>query len=193
MTGTWASGWATGDVVTAAEFKKSAGSIFDSTLGGSSATVDVTGISATYAHLLVSIYARSDVAATVASVFMQFNGDAAANYDYQYISGSAAAVTAGEGFAVATGCFVGSFPANTAGANLFGTSEVFIPHYAGSTNNKQCVTINSCKAGTTTGLLSAFLLGSSWRSNAAINRLTLTLASGNFVAGTRVTVYGMGA
>lgn len=192
MTGTWASGWATGDVVTAAEFKKAVGAIFDTTLGGSAATIDITGISATYAHLMVSIYARGDTAANIVSAFIECNGDAAANYDYQFLTGSAAAITAGEGFA-ATGMYVGSYPANTAGANLFSSAEVFIPNYAGSTNNKQIVTISSYKAGTTTGLLGVQILGGSWRSNAAINRVTVYPGTGNFVAGTRVTIHALGA
>lgn len=193
MTGTWASGFATGDVITAAEYKKQAGSIFDTTLGASATTIDVTGISATYAHLMLSIYARSDVAAASTNLFIQLNGDNAANYDYQQIIGNAAVVTAAESFGVANGAFLGNCPANTAGANLFGTTQVFIPHYAGSTNNKQITTIAGYKIGTTTGSLVANMVGSSWRSNAAINRITLIAPAGNLVAGTRLTIHALGA
>jgi hypothetical protein len=192
MTGTWATGWATGDIVTAAEFKKTAGSIFDSTLGASAASVDVTGISATYAHLMVSIYARSDVAAGVSNVLMRFNGDSAANYDYQDLRGNAATSSASEAFA-GTSLIAGLSPANTAGANLFSSIEVFVPNYAGSTNNKQFVSISASKSGTTTGNLFVDIFGGGWRSNAAINQVTLLPASGNFVAGTRVTIHALGA
>lgn len=177
--------------MTAAEFKKSAGSIFDSTLGGSAATIIISGISATYAHLMVSLYARSDVAAASTAVLMQFNGDAAANYDYQELDGIAAATSAGELFAT-SGLAIGTAPANTASANLFNAAEIFIPNYAGTSNNKQFVSINSHKTGTTTGLLRVSVFGGGWRSVAAINQITL-LTAGNFVAGTRVTVHALGA
>jgi hypothetical protein len=178
--------------VTAAEFKKTAGAIFDSTLGASAASIDVTGISNTYAHLMVTLYARGDTAATTAAVAMRFNGDAATNYDYQQLRGQAAAASAGETFA-ATIVYIGDCPANTAGANLFGATEVFIPHYAGSTNNKQTVTITTTKTATTTGTLAVNVFGGSWRSNAAINQITFFPTAGNFVAGTRVTIHALGA
>jgi hypothetical protein len=192
MTGTWATGWATGDVVTAAEFKKTAGAIFDSTLGASAASIDVTGISNTYAHLMVTVYARGDVASTGVNVIMRFNGDAAANYDYQVVAGFAATAAAAETFA-ASGVLIGGIPANTAGANLFGQADVFIPHYAASSNNKQFVSMNIYKTGTATTNMTIQLLGGSWRSNAAINQVTLLPTSGNFVAGTRATIHALGA
>jgi hypothetical protein len=192
LTGTWASGWATGDIVTAAEFKKSAGAIFDSTLGASAASIDVTGISNTYAHLMISIYSRGDTAAISTDVMMRFNGDTAANYDWQRAMGIAAATSAFETFAQTT-MAVGFCPGSTAGANLFASQEVFIPNYAGSTNNKQHVSIHSMKAGTASTNLSVGIWGGSWRSNAAINQVTLLPQAGNFVAGTRVTVHALGA
>lgn len=192
MTGTWATGWATGDVELAAEFKKGIGAIFDSTLGGSAANVDVTSISATYAHLLIVAYARGDTAALSTSLMARFNGDTAANYDYQIQDASAATKLANESFAQ-TSALAGRIPANTAGANLFSANIIFIPHYAGSSNNKVALSISSIKVGTSTSNLTVTMAGGFWRSSAAINQVTLLPAAGNFVSGTRVTVYGMGA
>jgi hypothetical protein len=191
-TGTWPLGWATGDIETAAEFKKGIGCISDTTLGGSAANVDITSIVATYAHLLIVSYARGDTAAANTALNVRFNNDTAANYDFQRLTGGAATVSAFEAFAQTSiiSCFI---PANTAGANLFNASLVFIPHYAGSANNKVALSLASVKLGTTTGSLATYLHGGFWRSSAAINRITLLPAAGNFVAGTRVSLYGMGA
>ena len=191
MTGTWPSGWATGDVETAVEFKKGIGAISDTTLGGIAANVDITSISATYAHLLLVTYARSDAAGTRA-LQLRFNGDATANYDHQQLLGTAATVQAIETFAAAQ-IIAGFIPLSTDGANLFSASVTFIPNYAGSTNNKLALSISGLKIGTTTGLMANYLVGGFWRSAAAINRITLLPNAGNFVAGTRVTLYGMGA
>lgn len=192
MTGTWPTGWATGDIETAAEFKKGIGSISDTTLGGSAANIDITSISATYAHLLVVAYTRGDAAAASTGLRLQFNGDTAANYDSQSLTGNAALTIAGEAFGL-TVLGAGSIPANTAGANLFSANVLFIPHYAGAANNKVCLALNSLKVGTTTGLLFSIFQHGFWRSNAAINRITFLPTTGNFVAGTRITIYGMGA
>jgi hypothetical protein len=192
VTATWPTGWATGDVCLASEFKKGIGAIFDSTLGGSAANVDVTSITGTYAHLLVAVYARGDTAATSSVYNMQFNGDTAANYDSQRVLGTAATAQAIEAFA-GTSAIAGVMPANTAGANLFNAGLMFIPHYAGSANNKLALSVSSVKLAATTGNLATYLIGGFWRSSAAITRVTLIPAAGNFVAGTRVTVYGMGA
>lgn len=192
MTGTWPASWATGDVVLASEFKKGIGAIADTTLGGSAANVDLTSIVGTYAHLLIIVYARGDTAAASTGLNMQFNGDTAANYDYQQLVGSAAAVVTSENFAQVR-ISHGQIPANTAGANLFNASVIFIPHYAGSTNNKVALSMTSLKTGTASGNILNYLNGGFWRSNAAITRVTLIPATGNFVAGTRVSLYGMGA
>lgn len=192
MPGTWASGWITGDVVTAAEFKKGVGCVADTTLGASAASIDFTSLPTTYAHLLVVVYARSDRAATLDTVGGRFNGDSAANYDYQYAGGSGATTSAAESLG-ATSFYVGDMPGNTAGANLFSTSVFTVSHYAGSSNNKSTVGHNLVKIGTASGNLSARVIGGAWRSSAAINRITLVSVLGNFVAGTRASVYVFGA
>ena len=141
---------------------------------------------------MITLYSRSDVAAGFLGTNMRFNGDTAANYDYQMLQGAAAAATAAETFAN-TSLQVGIIPGNTAAANLFGTQEVFIPHYAGSTNNKQFVAISAAKIGVATTNMEVNIFGGSWRSNAAINQVTMIPGGGNFVAGTRLTIHAMGA
>lgn len=192
MTGTWPLGWQTGDVEIAAQYGKGWGSIFDSTLGGSAATIDITSIVATYAHLLVVVYARGDTALVNTNIVVRFNGDAGANYDYQQLQGSAATVASGEIFA-ATVAIAGVMPANGASANLFNSGLIFIPHYAGSSNNKVALSLSSSKGGTSTTNMAVNLAAGFWRSSAAINRVTLIPNAGNFVAGTRATIYAMGA
>ncbi len=192
MTGAWNSGWATGDLTLAAQYAKGWGSIADTTLGGSAANVDMTSISGTYAHLLVIVYARGDTALASTFLNMRFNGDAAANYDWQDLRAITTTVSAGEAFAQAQ-VVMGQIPANTAGANLFSAQCIFIPHYAGSANNKIAVSMSAAKTGTTSGSLINEAYGGFWRSSAAINRITLLPNAGNFVSGTRVTLYAMGA
>lgn len=192
MTGTWPLGWATGDVEIAAQYGKGIGSIFDSTLGGSAANVDITSIVSSYAHLMLVVYARGDAAAASVLTNLRFNGDTAANYDFQQLQSNVTSVNPSESFA-ATSMQAGYAAANTAGANLFSVSIGFIPHYAGSSNNKTCLSLSAMKVGTASSNMANILTAGFWRSSSAITRITLLPSSGNWVAGTRVTLYGMGA
>lgn len=192
MTGTWPLSWATGDLMQAAEFKKGIGCISDTTLGSPAANVDVTSIVGTYAHLMVIAYARSSTAAANTNINLRFNNDTASNYDSQLIYGSASGNVANETFAT-TLINCGLIPAASAGSNLFGITITFVPHYAGSSNNKVALTLAAMKQGTSSGSLTNALTGGFWRSNAAVTRVTLLPSAGNFAAGTRVSIYGMGA
>lgn len=190
----WANGWLTNDVVTASEFAKGIGAIYDTTLGSAAATIDVTGIVAVYAHLMIEVYGRGDTAATATNLTMRFNNDSAANYDYQLTVVAGAVTSPAEVFG-ATSLYCGAIPANTAGANLLSQNRIEIAHYAGATNNKTALVQFGYKIGTTAAAsnVNVGAVGGFWRSSAAINRITLLPAAGNFVAGTRVTIYAMGA
>jgi hypothetical protein len=188
----WSTGWATGDIVTAAEFRKGVGSIYDATLGVAAAQIDITGLIATYAHLLVALYPRNDIASAAVVVYARFNADAGANYDSQLLRGQAATASAVETFAAAQ-AQIGTMPGAAAPANVFGALQLFIPNYANSANNKSYSAVSNAKTGTTTGTFFLDCFAGGWRSNAAINRLTFFSSGGNFVAGTRITVYAMGA
>ena len=195
MTGTWATDWATNDVVTAAEFRKSVGCVFDSTLGGAAASIDITGIPTTYAHLMVLVYGRGDSASTAINVNARLNNDSATNYGWQYVSASGSTASAADqGAAAVTSILLGQLPAASAPANVFGQINTELAHYANATNQK---TLSARSLERTAAIaassMTIFTLGGVWTGTAAINRITLFPASGNFVAGTRASVYVMGS
>lgn len=194
MSGTWVSGWATGDVVTAAEFKKGVGCVFDSTLALAAASIDTGAIIPSgYAHLEIWVYARDDTATNgINGLLVRFNNDSGANYDRQSLVGINATASASASVAQ-TSMNVGVCVGGGSGANLFGETAIKVAHYAGTANNKVCVVQAAAKSGTTTAELFTAHVAGFWRSNAAITRVTVLPASGNFAAGTRMTVYVKGA
>jgi hypothetical protein len=171
MSGTWASGWVTGDVVTAAEYGKGIGAVYNTVVTGSVA---------------------ANTAATATNILMRFNNDSAANYDYQTHSASATTATAVEGLAQ-TALVIGQMPANNATASVFGQCSSEMAQYAGTTGQKTANSRWSHKTGTGTGNLQVAQVAGFWRSTAAISRITLLPAAGNFAIGTRATLYVMGA
>jgi hypothetical protein len=165
--------------------------IADTTLGASAANIDFTSIASTFAHLLVIAYTRADNAVGAQDLLCRFNADTAANYDSQYVRGNAATASAAESFA-ATSIAVGGAPGTSAGANLFGMSAFIVPHYTNAANNKIISALYLDKTGTATSNLDVRLVLGAWRSNSAINRVTLLSAAGNLVSGSRATLYGLG-
>lgn len=193
MSGTWASGWVTGDIVTAAEFGKGVGLIADETKGAATATFDFSSLPSTYAHLRVLLYARGDTAASNTAVGLRFNNDSGSNYDNQrgVLTGGAGTWTSTEAIAT-TDMTIGVVPASTAPADSYACYVVDIPHYAGSADHKVICGNGSAKIGTTTGNFQIRVFSGWWRSTAAVNRITFILNAGNFDVGSRCSVYAFG-
>jgi hypothetical protein len=162
----------------------------DSTLVGAQASFDFTSIPATFAHLMLVLFARGDTAASTTPVLMRFNGDTTAQYMFQLMFASATTVGASEGL-TQTSIQAGVMPANTAGASEFGECDITIAHYT-TANLKASNSRYGLRTASTTGTLITGASSGSWNGS-AINRITLLPAAGNFVAGSRATLYGLPA
>lgn len=164
--------------------------MYDNIASGAIASWDVTGIAQTYAHLQLMIAARGDTAAAATQLNLRFNGDSAANYYTDGLTASAAAASAIEQLAQTSGRASG-MTAATANANYAGCTTVMIYNYAGTTFRKNFssqggrVTANS-----TTNITPEYALGF-WDSTAAINQITVLPGAGNWIAGSRLTIYGL--
>lgn len=159
------------------------------TLTVAAATITFAAIPQSWTHLYLVGFTRGDSAVAANQVLGNFNADTAANYDYQYLLGNAAAGNQGEFFA-ANQFQLANQPAGTAGANLFCSFDAEIGYYSGAANQKSVLSRWSNKVGTSSGNIEVGELGGHWRSSAAITSLTLKTNSGNFVAGSYVALYG---
>lgn len=181
--------------VTAAKLAPGLGALtnlYDSTLGSAGTTFDTgaNGIPAGYSHLLILYLLRTTEAAAFSTPFIRFNGDATANYDY--MSARCVGVTfagGGSGGAVAGG-IVPCAGANNA-ASVYASGQVTIAAYADTTAHKSAYADTNWSDGTNTNS-TWFSTGSRWRNTAAITQVTIITNTGNFAAGSRVTIYGVG-
>jgi hypothetical protein len=181
---------AVGEVITAAQMNGLPVRIADVTLSASAATIDFSSIPSQFAHLMVVAYLRGDTAAAFVGVVMRYNNDTGSNYDTQFLAAGAATVTAGEAFAGGA-AQVGNVPANTASANVFGYVSIEVTHYANSANNKAHIATWAHKQGTASTNMQVGCWAGFYRSNTAISRVTVIPGAGNFVSGSRVTLYGL--
>ena len=146
------------------------------------ASIDFSSIPSTYTDLVLKISARLTAAVDFGSLSIAFNGSTA-SFTSRIIQGDGtSAVSAG------LTNFAGGVGGTLLTASTFNNVEIYIPNYAGSTNKSfsiDAVVENNATDGRQT-------LVAGLRSNtAAINQITLTSASGNFVQYSTAYLYGV--
>lgn len=164
--------------------------IAQSVAGGSSGVISFTTISGGFSTLQLQCFGRSSTSAAVTNVLVTFNSDTTSgHYHYQYAfwnntTPTSANVTNG------TNMLLANVPAATATTNAAGSFAFNIPGYAGTTFFKQITdTGNYFNSGSPNP--EYFVGGGEWQSTAAVTRIDLTLAAGNWVSGSTCTLYGM--
>lgn len=164
--------------------------ISDTLLAAAAASIDIQNIPASFRHLLLVGYFRDTSGNSVDTLLARLNNDSGANYDDQRMNASAGTVSAGELFGQ-TSADVGQATGGAATANQYAPMVLFIPHYANATQNKALLSLQGNKSSALTGGLTIAAKVAFWRSNAAINRLTLTPAAGSLALDSRATLYGL--
>jgi hypothetical protein len=165
--------------------------IFDSLLAAPAASFDVTGISAAFTHLMLVGYLRGDTASITDSAIARLNNDSAASYDSERLQGSVTTASAVEGIG-GTSVTLGVIPAANATAGYFGAVFGILPAYTNATGDKPVLApFWSGIANTTTNQFVG-VGGGKWRTTATpVSRLTILPGSGQFVTGSRFSLYGI--
>lgn len=184
-----------GDVLTAAEVNNIGTDlglvglikIWDSVDAGvtlPAASVTTPTLSQTFKHLVVEISARSSGASSFC--VMRANADASADYGYVY-GGATTTGTVASGTDGTASPRTGMCNPSTAAANTVAVTRIVIHDYA------QAVAAKSANWTTTqrsAADLIALVGGWTWTGTAAIATLTFLPDAGNFVADSRITIYG---
>lgn len=156
----------------------------DTTVAGSSvANITFASIPATFAHLMMIVYARDTSAGTTHDdLLLQFNANVGSNYDE----------ACGGGSTGQTSMQIGFVDSGAAAANRFLGTLIFIPHYADTNNHK--IVMNAISGGwfTTASNISASGVGR-WVNTSAITQILIKSSSGNLDIGSRATLYGLPA
>jgi hypothetical protein len=163
-------------------------------LAAAAAQIEWTSIPATYKHLLIEAYLRTDRATNQDTAVLQCNGDTGSNYRTaqaivtEVTSGSPGVLTS----ATALACQVPGANATPAGEMM--AVEYMLRYYTlGSSKYVAVFAVGQPGAGGSMAKASNVGAGS-WTGAAAINRVTLKPGtSGNFIAGCRAQLYGITA
>jgi hypothetical protein len=164
--------------------------ITDWTADGTTGTHTFSSIPATYTDLLIVIRGRGTAVLTQVGCTATFNGDTAANYDDQFLSGAGTSASAS---AEINGGSV-NLPVITAASSPTNEPAIVkfeIWHYANTTFTKKWTAFTSWRTADSSAGSAIRLLGGDWSSTAAITSVAITLASGNFVSGSKISLYGI--
>lgn len=152
---------------------------------GGAASIDFTSIPSPYTDLCLKVSGRTsatNASYKVYDIYISINGSTT-TFTQKGLEGDGSGA-----FSYSAARQVGWIPDAGATASTFGNLEIYIPNYAGSNNksfSSDAVTENngtSAYAALTAGL---------WSTTSAINQVTVTPASGNFVQYSTAYLYGI--
>jgi hypothetical protein len=181
--GIWAS--AQQGVNTAGDFE----SISTVTVGaGGSSSISFTSIPATYSHLQVRVFARTNRADTLDYLQFNFNSDTASNYAYHFLEGGGSSIGPSSSVTQPNVRHIYLPGANNL-ANVFGGFVTDILDYSNTSKNKTTRHLGAFDAnGSGTCVVGSGL----WMSTAAISSIQITPISGNsFVQYSSFALYGI--
>ena len=152
------------------------------------ALIDLLSIPATYTDLMLLMSQRS--VGNALDNGLRFNNDANNVYSFTQMQSGASSGTPGTARnSNATLVRAGGMEPNTYTANIFNSTTVYIPNYAGS--NFKSLTADGVDENNATTNYAWFHAGL-WRNTAAIDRITLYLeGGGNLDTGTEISLYGI--
>ena len=159
--------------------------IAGSTAGsGGVANFDFTSIPQTYTDLCLKVSGRSNRAQYQDAVLVYLN-NSSTSFSWKGLIGDGAAASTYS----ATNNYPAEVPSSSMTANTFGSFEIYIPNYAGSTNKSFFV--DSVDEGNQTTVYS-YLINNLWSNTSAITSLKIAPQIGTaFVQYTGAYLYGI--
>jgi hypothetical protein len=158
--------------------------------GSSTTSVMFSSIPNTYTHLQLVCSVRSSASVDQDALNGQFNGDTGNNYDFQVIYSNGGSAPGGVGGAAIANAAFGSAAAADSTSEYPSIFVINIGGYAQTTLYKSAVTMLYGANGTPAPQTA--LMGTAWRSTAAIASIEFFLDSGDaFAAGSIFSLYGL--
>jgi hypothetical protein len=151
---------------------------------GGAASIDFTSIPSTYTDLCLKVSTRGSSATSVGGhVFYIRPNGSSANGSSRYVGGNGSTTFAGLETTIQ-----GAGNASDWTANTFGSCDIYIPNYAGSTNKSLSVDAVGENNGTDTRTL---MYAGLWSNTAAITSVSLVPYAGSFVQYSTAYLYGV--
>lgn len=164
--------------------------IADITVSTPVSAIDLPSIPATYTHLLLKLFLRTDLGAAGQFGLLRMNGDVTNNYNSERLSASAATVAAAETLA-GSGIGIGDVAHTASAAFRLSVHEISIPNYR-SAHDKHAHGQAFLPTSDVAGGTQLFSFAGVWKAQAVVDRLTVVVTGNpNFQTGARATLYGL--
>jgi hypothetical protein len=161
-------------------------SIATTTLGSAQASYTFSSISGSYTDLVLVMSARTDNTGTGATYCIRYNSDSSAIYSLTALEGNGTSATS-ERYTGLTYAESGRLNTSSSSNTTPSLSIVNIMNYANSTTYKTALARSSAS----NEIYAVDAEVTLWRSTVAISSLYIYPSSGNFVAGSTFTLYGI--
>jgi hypothetical protein len=166
--------------------------ISSQTLSTSAASVTFSSIPATYTDLVLRISARSDIAGLVNTIKLTYNSLAGTNYSYTLLYSNASNTSVSVQDSNQSTLRHGYYNGDTTTSDTFGSAEIYIPNYAGSTAKPSSSFSVSQNNGTSTGDWYISTYAGLSQSTAAITGITIaSVDTANYKIGSSFDLYGI--
>jgi hypothetical protein len=153
-------------------------------LGSDTATVTFSSIPGTgYTDLLMVTSTRGTNSSQAVNLVVSFNSSTS-NFTYRELYGSGSSAASELGSTGRAGLTCG----NTSTASTFGSTELYIPNYAGSTNKSYSVTSVS-ETNASAALMN--VLAGLWSNTAAITSIGVSPNAGSWKSGSSFFLFGI--
>ena len=165
----------------------------------SSATVGSTSVSGfsfvaipqNYTDLVIKLSLREDYASSRGSIYLTFNGSSTAVYSFRELRNRDATSESTNGSAQSS-MDLGRSVATTSTSNVFSSTDIYIPNYAGS--NYKSASIDSVTENNSSTVFYMNLNAGLWSNVAPITAITISATAGNnYVQYSSATLYGIKA
>jgi hypothetical protein len=153
---------------------------------GGASTIDFTSIPSTFTDLYILVSSRSSHTSVLDELILRFNSSAT-GYANRFVMGDGSATQSYANNYTTSG-YVGYISAASSTSSTFGSSNVYIPNYAGS-QNKPFSSDSVAETNATTQYMN--LNTTIWSNTAAITSVQLRLGYANFVQYSTATLYGI--
>ena len=153
-------------------------SIATTTLGSNQTTITFSSIPATFTHLQLRVFARTNrTSQDFANLLIRFNSDTGSNYAYHDLFADGATVTA-SGTTTQTSIIANRLTGAGATASIFGAIIVDVLDYTSTNKNKTVRALGGVDLNSSGAL--SYSSGLYFATPAAINRIDLTTIAGTF-------------
>lgn len=149
----------------------------------------VLAVPAGYNRLRVNFSGKCSGAFAVSSAKVQFNGDTGTNYNFILAQSNNGTLTTTDN-ASTSSIQVGTLPAATSTANYSGSGSFVVDNAAGGGAFFPTVVGTATGFVTTSNMYNGVYCGQ-WSSLAAITSINMVMGSGNWIAGSSFSLYGL--